>query len=260
MPTGGAEITASFEKILYAVTVAGMANGSVAADKETASAGEVVTLTVTPEEEYRLTADSLKVNDGAAAVTKVSETAYTFVMPTGGAEITASFERIPVPTVTNIVISPEHTEIAAGETQQFTAEVFVENGASQAVVWSISGASSAQTSINENGLLTVGEDETSKTLTVTAMSVYDPSIQCNVIVTVKQTESSEESSKPEESKPEESGKEESSSKPDTESPADKDNPNTGDALPFAVPALLLLAAAVLLALRKGKKHTVSRTK
>ena len=136
----------------------------------------------------------------------------------------------------------------------------MENGASQAVVWSISGASSAQTSINENGLLTVGEDETSKTLTVTAMSVYDPSIQCNVIVTVKQTESSEESSKPEESKPEESGKEESSSKPDTESPADKDNPNTGDALPFAVPALLLLAAAVLLALRKGKKHTVSRTK
>ena len=124
----------------------------------------------------------------------------------------------------------------------------------------MSGASSPQTAINENGLLTAGEDETSKTLIVTAMSVFDPSVQCSVIVTVKQTESSEESSKPEENKPEESGKEESSSKPDTESPADKNNPNTGDALPFAVPALLLLAAAVLMALRNGKKHVVSRTK
>ena len=79
-------------------------------------------------------------------------------------------------------------------------------------------------------------------------------------MTVKQTESSGESSKPEESKPEESEKEESSSRPDTESPADKNNPNTDDALPFAAPALLLLAAAVLMALRKGKKHTVLRTK
>ena len=260
MPSGGANVTASFEKILYTITIAGMANGSVAADKETASAGEAVTLTVTPEEEYRLTADSLKVNGGAVAVTKVSETVYTFVMPSGGANVTASFEKIPVPAVTNIVISPKYAEIAAGETQQFTAEAFVEDGASQAVVWSVSGASSPQTAINENGLLTAGEDETSKTLIVTAMSVFDPSVQCSVIVTVKQTESSEESSKPEENKPEESGKEESSSKPDTESPADKNNPNTGDALPFAVPALLLLAAAILMALRNWKKHVVSRTK
>ena len=260
MPSGGANVTASFEKILYTITIAGMANGSVAADKETASAGEVVTLTVTPEEEYRLTEDSLKVNGGAVAVTKASETAYTFVMPSGGANVTASFEKIPVPAVTNIMISPEYAEVAAGETQQFTAEVFVENGASQAAAWSVSGALSAQTSIDENGLLTVGEDETAEMLTVTAMSVFDPSVQRSVTVTVKQTESSGESSKPEESKPEESEKEESSSRPDTESPADKNNPNTDDALPFAAPALLLLAAAVLMALRKGKKHTVLRTK
>ena len=193
-------------------------------------------------------------------MTKASETAYTFVMPSGGANVTASFEKIPVPAVTNIMISPEYAEVAAGETQQFTAEVFVENGASQAAAWSVSGALSAQTSIDENGLLTVGEDETAEMLTVTAMSVFDPSVQRSVTVTVKQTESSGESSKPEESKPEESEKEESSSRPDTESPADKNNPNTDDALPFAAPALLLLAAAVLMALRKGKKHTVLRTK
>lgn len=44
----------------------------------------------------------------------------------------------------------------------------------QEVTWTVEGAASADTKIDENGTLTIGLDETAETLTVRATSVADP--------------------------------------------------------------------------------------
>ncbi|HIR51851.1 MAG TPA: hypothetical protein IAB39_00405 [Candidatus Onthovicinus excrementipullorum] len=94
MPNGDVTVTASFEKGDYAVTVGTAENGAVTADVETAQVGDTVTLTVTPDAGYQLTADSLKVNDGAVSVTDNGDGTYTFTMPAGAVEITAAFEKV----------------------------------------------------------------------------------------------------------------------------------------------------------------------
>ncbi|MDR1692451.1 MAG: M6 family metalloprotease domain-containing protein [Oscillospiraceae bacterium] len=82
----------------YSVTVAPLANGSVAVSAEEAAAGETVTVTVTPDEGYRLAEGSLKVN-GIAIV------GDSFVMPAKDVTITAEFEAIAVPRSIDIDIS-----------------------------------------------------------------------------------------------------------------------------------------------------------
>ncbi len=57
--------------------------GTVAADKTAAEAGETVTLTVAPNEGYRLDRICCRTSEGAdePEMTKVSDTTYTFTMP-----------------------------------------------------------------------------------------------------------------------------------------------------------------------------------
>ena len=55
---------------------------------------------------------------------------------------------------------------------------------SQEVVWSVAGAKSANTKIDEYGTLTIGLDETAKQLTVTAVSVVDRSKSDTAVVNV----------------------------------------------------------------------------
>jgi hypothetical protein len=57
---------------------------------------------------------------------------------------------------------------------QFTATVATAGGASNAVIWEVSGKNSPSTSINTYGLLTIAANETSTHLTVRARSVFDP--------------------------------------------------------------------------------------
>lgn len=86
MPAAEVNISAEFEAILYDITIAETANGTVVADKQSAGAGDSITLTVTPEQGYMLV--SLKVNG-----TDIQEQdgKYMFTMPAGAAEITAEF-------------------------------------------------------------------------------------------------------------------------------------------------------------------------
>ena len=89
MPAEAVTITAEFEEIpaqTYAITVADMTNGTVTADKAEAAEGETVTLTVTPNEGYRLVAGSLKANDAVVE-------GNTFIMPAEAVTITAAFEK-----------------------------------------------------------------------------------------------------------------------------------------------------------------------
>lgn len=76
----------------YTVTVNSTENGTVTASPSSANKGDKVTLTVAPAEGYELgtlTAKDAKGN--TVALTKVSDTEYTFVMPEGNVTVSATF-------------------------------------------------------------------------------------------------------------------------------------------------------------------------
>ena len=94
------------------------------------------------------------------------------------------------PIVTNVSVSPETATVDAGGTAQFAASVSGTGDYDDSVTWTVSGNSSADTTIND-GLLTVAEDETAASLTVTATSVGDGTIYDTATVTVTQDEPEE---------------------------------------------------------------------
>lgn len=94
----------------YAITVGTSENGTVTADKETAKAGETVTLTVAANTGYEL--DSLTITGTSRAVvdtTKTTDGTYTFSMPDEAVNVTATFkEYVPGQiTVSNVTLSQD---------------------------------------------------------------------------------------------------------------------------------------------------------
>lgn len=76
-------------------------------------------------------------------------------------------------TVTGVSVSPATANVQKGMTQQFGASVQGTNHPAQTVTWAVSGNAKIGTSISGGGLLTVADDETASTLTVTATSTVD---------------------------------------------------------------------------------------
>ena len=72
--------------------------------------------------------------------------------------------------VISITISPESTSVPKGGKRQFTAEVERVGDLVVPLTWMVWDGTSDDTTIDENGLLTVGLDETAETLTVLADS------------------------------------------------------------------------------------------
>ena len=76
----------------YTVTVNSTENGTVTASPSSANKGDKVTLTVAPAEGYELgTLTAKDANGNTVALTKVSDTEYTFVMPEGNVTVSATF-------------------------------------------------------------------------------------------------------------------------------------------------------------------------
>ena len=80
-----------------------------------------------------------------------------------------------IPAVLSVSVTPKapvgRMPIAQGGTQQFYATVTTENGASAAVNWSVTPATSG--TIDQDGFLTVNGDAPAGNLTVTATSLFD---------------------------------------------------------------------------------------
>lgn len=93
-----------------------------------------------------------------------------------------------VPTVTKVTVSPHVVTLKPGTTQEFTATVEGENLTDTTVTWSISGNVSEDTKINEDGTLTVAENETATTIKVTAVSNYDKNVSDTVDVSISEEE------------------------------------------------------------------------
>jgi TolB-like protein len=80
-----------------------------------------------------------------------------------------------VPTVTEVTISPDSVSVDKGKTQQFTATIAGTNNPDPTVTWTVSDNTSSKTTISEDGLLTVGADESITPLTVAVTSTFDRS-------------------------------------------------------------------------------------
>lgn len=111
MPAGDATVSAAFEEVKkYNVTVVGtVENGTVGVEPKTAAAKDVVTVTVTPNTNFKYTDGSLKatytdggtkkeINDFKAVDGK--ENTYTFEMPAADVTVSAEFEEIATETYT----------------------------------------------------------------------------------------------------------------------------------------------------------------
>lgn len=86
--------------------------------------------------------------------------------------------------VTSVTVSPESANVAKGSTQQMTATVVTTGYAPKTVNWSVTGAQTPTSRISNTGLLTVATNEPNDTLTVTAVSAYDPDKSDTSIITV----------------------------------------------------------------------------
>lgn len=89
---GGSTGGGGSSTITYLITVEDSRHGDVESNRTRAGSGSTVTLTVTPDEGYEL--DELTVTDAsgnAVAVTKVSDTRYTFTMPRSRVTVSATF-------------------------------------------------------------------------------------------------------------------------------------------------------------------------
>ncbi|MFJ6151387.1 alpha/beta hydrolase-fold protein [Micromonospora profundi] len=78
--------------------------------------------------------------------------------------------------VDSVSVTPATETLTRGWnwTRQFAAQVTTNDGVSPAVTWSVTGATSAGTTISADGLLSVAANETASALTVVATSVVDP--------------------------------------------------------------------------------------
>lgn len=132
MPAGDATVSAAFEEVKkYNVTVAGtVENGTVGVEPKTAAAKDVVTVTVTPNTNFKYTDGSLKatytdggtkkeINDFKAVDGK--ENTYTFTMPAADVTVSAAFEPVKVETYSVTIKSSDYGEVKADKTTELKA-------------------------------------------------------------------------------------------------------------------------------------------
>ena len=126
MPAGDATVSAAFEEVKkYNVTVAGtVENGTVGVEPKTAAAKDVVTVTVTPNTNFKYTDGSLKatytdggtkkeINDFKAVDGK--ENTYTFEMPAADVTVSAEFDEIATETYTVTVTKDGDGKVTVNE-------------------------------------------------------------------------------------------------------------------------------------------------
>lgn len=127
MPAGDATVSAAFEEVKkYNVTVVGtVENGTVGVEPKTAAAKDVVTVTVTPNTNFKYTDGSLKatytdggtkkeINDFKAVDGK--ENTYTFEMPAADVTVSAAFEAVKVETYSVTINSSDNGTVTADKT------------------------------------------------------------------------------------------------------------------------------------------------
>ena len=140
------------------------------------------------------TAVEWSVSGATSAATRISEKGVLTVGADEGAmsltvRATSVFDNtkfktatVAVPNVASVAVSPASSGVAYGSARQFTANVTATAGVSKDVAWEVTGNTSPSTVISSLGLLSVAADETAESLTVTAVSWFDPAKKGNALV------------------------------------------------------------------------------
>lgn len=105
--------------------------------------------------------------------------------PGGGTEV-VNPDPVPgeEPTIEGITLSPLNITVGQGATVAFTAVVQGNAQLSRGVKWTIKGQRVSDTTITQDGILKIGEKETSKTITVRVTSEADESVYAQAVVSV----------------------------------------------------------------------------
>lgn len=86
--------------------------------------------------------------------------------------------------ITRVTVSPENTSVPKGGQRQFTATVTGYGDFDKSVTWEVYYNSSKDTKISQDGVLTVGIDETATKIGVEATSKGDDGFLCEIPVTI----------------------------------------------------------------------------
>lgn len=86
--------------------------------------------------------------------------------------------------ITRVTVSPENTSVPKGGQRQFTATVIGYGDFDKSVTWTVYHNSSKDTKISQDGVLTVGIDETATKIGVEATSKGDDGFLCEIPVTI----------------------------------------------------------------------------
>ena len=86
--------------------------------------------------------------------------------------------------ITRVTVSPENTSVPKGGQRQFTATVIGYGDFDKSVTWNVYYNSSDDTKISQDGVLTVGIDETATKIGVEATSKGDDGFLCEIPVTI----------------------------------------------------------------------------
>ena len=86
------QVSATFRAINYSINIVNEGNGEAQCEQETATIGEVITLTIVPENGYTLELLTIVDDEGnEIAYEPISDSVYTFEMPAGNVTVTAKF-------------------------------------------------------------------------------------------------------------------------------------------------------------------------
>lgn len=91
MPASDVTVSATFKASVYTVSVSSVSNGSIAANTTSATMGETVTLTITPDSRYELGSISVVDGSGQTVTLSGSGNTRTFTMPANNVTVTGSF-------------------------------------------------------------------------------------------------------------------------------------------------------------------------
>lgn len=92
MPSGGrVAISCTFRRTSYNISYLGADHGTIAVNKQTAAAGETVTITLTPDTGYKANTPT---SSPSATMTSAGTNKWSFTMPASDIQISASFSKV----------------------------------------------------------------------------------------------------------------------------------------------------------------------
>ena len=120
MPASNVTVSAVFIQTVFSITINDAEHGTVTSNKQTASIGETVTLTINPDSDYEL--DTLTVVDESS--NPITVTNNQFIMPASNVTVSATFiintYTISVGQTTNGSVTSNKQTASAGETVTLT--------------------------------------------------------------------------------------------------------------------------------------------